>query len=161
MARYEVESPVTLSVFDRLIDENPKQAGEPPLSRAESLRLLKIALKRDLEWLLNTRRNPDELPPGLKEAERSFYNYGLPDITSIGLSAVQEQNKLKRALEKTVSQFEPRIAASRIVMEVLPTTNRGIRFHIQGLLRVDPSPVPVAFDTVLELPNCNYSVKGE
>ena len=46
-------------------------------------------------------------------------------------------------------------------MEVLSSTARGIRFHIQGLLRVDPKPEPISFDTVLELPCGQYDVKGD
>ena len=56
MARSQGNITVTLSVLDRLIDLEPKAAVEAPLTRSQSVRLLKAAVHRDLEWLLNTRR---------------------------------------------------------------------------------------------------------
>ncbi len=161
MARHELEHAVTLSVIDRLIDEEPKKQTEELPTRAKSLRKLKDSLKRDLEWLLNTRRNPDLEEGVYREAERSVYGYGLPDITSLGYASTRDQARLRRALESAISTFEPRILGPRVSMEVSPNMARGIRFHIQGLLRVDPAPEPVVFDTVLELPAGHYSVKGE
>ena len=161
MAKYDLEAPVTLSVLDRLIDEEPKSNAEAPLTRAQSLRRLKAALRRDLEWLLNTRRSPDENTCHYEQADKSILAFGLPDITSIGVQSTHDQARLKKAIERTVSRFEPRISDIRVVMEVAPTTVRGIRFHIQGMLQVDPAPEPVAFDTVLELPAGQYEVKGD
>jgi type VI secretion system protein ImpF len=160
MARQEVEAPVTISVLDRLIDLEPKTSSEPPLTRAQALRQLRASLRRDLEWLLNSRQ-PAEDTTAYAELERSVYRYGLPDITSLSLSAAKDQARLRRALEQAISSFEPRVSASRIAMEVLTRHARGIRFHIQGMLRVDPAPEPISFDTVLELPACQYEVKGE
>ena len=57
MARRDATGPVTLSVLDRLIDRDPKNRSEIPYTRAQSLRELKLALKRDLEWLLNTQKD--------------------------------------------------------------------------------------------------------
>lgn len=161
MAKFELDSPVSLSVLDRLIDMAPKESTEPAMSRAQTLRQLRSALRRDLEWLLNTRRNALEELENFKELERSVFAYGLPDITSLGLRSTRDQAKLRRALEATIAVFEPRISATRIVMEVLPSTARGIRFHIQGQLLIQPSPEPITFDTVLELPSGQYEVKGE
>ncbi len=148
-------------MVDRLIDLEPRNQAEARLTRAQSLRALKASLKRDLEWLLNTRRNPSLEEGVYKELERSVYAYGLPDITALGLSSIKDQNRLRRFLEVAISTFEPRISGARVRMDALPGVSRGIRFHIQGLLRVAPSPEPVAFDTVLELPSGQYEVKGE
>jgi type VI secretion system protein ImpF len=160
MARHDTDPPATLSIIDRLIDEEPKKSTEPSLSRAQSIRILKASLKRDLEWLLNSRRNPDLEEANHKDAERSVFGYGLPDITAFGLSSTIDQKRLRRAIEQAIAVFEPRIAGARVQMEVLPSTSRGIRFHIQGLLKMDPSPEPISFDTVLELPSGQYEVKG-
>jgi len=56
MARVTGESTITLSVLDRLIDREPELSQEPGLSRAQSVRILRAAVRRDLESLLNTRR---------------------------------------------------------------------------------------------------------
>jgi type VI secretion system protein ImpF len=55
MSRYDNEIRVTQSVLDRLIDLEPRLSSEPPKSNATSLADLKQSVRRDLEWLLNTR----------------------------------------------------------------------------------------------------------
>src|ERR1700676_598066 len=97
MARSSAETAVTvgLSTLDRLIDRDPDVSTEPMPTRSQSVRQLKEAVRRDLEWLLKTRRvavPPDE---SLKEVNRSLYVYGLPDFTSFRL---KDQDKLVRLL---------------------------------------------------------------
>jgi type VI secretion system protein ImpF len=51
-------------------------------------------VRRDLEWLLNTRRNPED--PGISrvETENSLYNYGLPDFSAYSIASPKDQTKL-------------------------------------------------------------------
>ena len=93
MARKPANSPVTLSVFDRLIDQDPKVRAEAAPTRQQSLRELKAALRRDLEWLLNTRQPLDAPPEGATELPHSLCAYGLPDITSMGVSSLEDRKK--------------------------------------------------------------------
>ena len=37
---------------------------------------------------------------------------------------------------------------------------RGVRFRIDGLLRVEPAPEPVTFDSTLRLPTKDFVVEG-
>lgn len=161
MARYEADSVITPSVIDRLIDNEPGAGADALLSRGQSLRQLKASLKRDLEWLLNTRRIPEEPPEGSQELERSLYNYGLPDIAALGVHSVSDQNRLLRMLEESVALFEPRIKGARVVLEPVASNTRVLRFQILGMLDIDPAPEKVAFDTVLELTRGEYEVKGD
>ena len=62
MARNLGETTVTVPVLDRLIDLEPGAQTENPPSRSQSERLLKRAVRRDLEWLLNTRRISRSVP---------------------------------------------------------------------------------------------------
>jgi len=64
---------VRLSVLDRLIDQEPENRHDVPVSRSLSVRLSKNAVRRDLEWLLNTRRIALEPDESLKEFNRSVY----------------------------------------------------------------------------------------
>jgi type VI secretion system protein ImpF len=161
MARGAPEANVTASVLDRLLDLEPALAVDPPVSRFQSLRLLRAALKRDLEWLLNTRRNPLPPPEGSEELKRSLYDYGLPDVTALGIHSVNDQKRLLRMLEATVALFEPRISGATVSMEPVAGKTHVLRFQIQGLLMVDPAPEKVAFDTVLELTRGEYEVRAE
>ena len=115
MARTPGDITVTLSVLDRLIDREPKSESEAPLTRSQSVRLLKAAVQRDLEWLLNTRRIFQEPDESLKEVNRSAYVYGLPDFSQYTMASAADQAKLLRQLLATIKMFEPRLANVRLV----------------------------------------------
>ncbi len=156
------ERSAKLSVLDRLIDHDPSRATEASASAAQSLRELKASLRRDIEWLLNTRRSIQEPPPGAAELERSLHVYGLPDICSMSLTSGQEFQRLARAMESSLVTFEPRLRAIRVKpAPAADSTSRVLRFQIEGVLRVEPVPEHVTFDTVLELASGQYEVKGE
>jgi type VI secretion system protein ImpF len=161
MAGRDASGPVTLSVLDRLIDNDPKHSVEVPLTRAQSLRVLKGALKRDLEWLLNTRRTIDPAPDSARETVRSVYHYGFADISSKSVLSNQDQNDLVREMESVITVFEPRLKRVKVRMEPLGENSRDLHFVIDGLLNVDPAPEPVRFDTVLEIGKGQYEVRGE
>jgi type VI secretion system protein ImpF len=161
MAHSAPDSAVTLSVFDRLIDVEPRDSKEAPLTRAQSVRMLRDAVRRDLEWLLNTRRiavAPDE---GYRELNRSVYVFGLPDFTGISQGTARDRDKLIRQIQNAIKIFEPRIAKVRIIpVETQGASSRTLRFRIEGLLLMDPEPEHVSFDTVLQLTSGAYEVQN-
>src|SRR5690349_6208241 len=97
--RSSVESPVTLSVLDRLIDLEPESSMEYPLSREQSLRLLRASVRRDLEQLLNSRRIAFDPDPSYIELRRSLYVIGVADFTTFSLTEASEQTRLLRHLQ--------------------------------------------------------------
>ncbi len=157
MPSLDKEGPVTLSVLDRLIDKEPDRALEPPLQRAQSLRELRAALRRDLEWLFNTRCSIESPPEGLREVERSVYNYGVRDVSSLSLRSPKDQEYLAKSLRTAIANFEPRLLSVKVNIE--PSSD-GIHFNIEGLLRMDPAPEPVFFDAQLEPTSGEYKVKS-
>ncbi len=161
MARFDNEIRITLTVLDRLIDEEPNVSSEAPASRQKSLRQLKAAVRRDLEWLLNTRQMVDAVPPALKETTRSLAVYGLPDFTSYSIKSPSERNRVRRALENAISTFEPRLEDVTVSLDPMHETERVIRFRVDARLKVDPVPEPITFDTVLQLGSGQYLVQGE
>jgi len=160
MPRRDVTGPVTLSVLDRLIDRDPKNRSEIPYTRAQSLRELKLALKRDLEWLLNTRKTIDPSPESARETVRSVYHYGFEDISSKAVLSSRDQNDLVREMESVIAVFEPRLKRAKVRLEREEGSYRALKFVIEGLLCMDPAPEPVRFDTVLELGKGEYEIKG-
>ncbi|HEX3877057.1 MAG TPA: type VI secretion system baseplate subunit TssE [Bryobacteraceae bacterium] len=162
MPRWEPEQTVTLSFLDRLIDNEPKQASDPPPSRARSIRQLKASLRRDLEWLLNTRRRPDPAGPEFKELEKSLFNFGLEDVTSMSWAVHKDRMSLTKMIEQCVAIFEPRISRIKVVsLEATEGAKHILRFQIEGLLDMDPAPELITFDTVLQLSSGEYQVGGE
>jgi type VI secretion system protein ImpF len=161
MARGAGETTITISVLDRLIDAEPENRMENPLSRAQSVRLLKSSVRRDLEWLLNTRRIADPPDEGLKEVNRSTYVYGLPDLSSVSVGNAGDRNRMVRQIVATINLFEPRLANVRLVLIETPdSAKKDVRLRIEAMLRMDPVPEPVSFDTVIELKSGNCHLSG-
>jgi type VI secretion system protein ImpF len=162
MARWEPEQTVTQSVLERLIDRDPLLASDPAPTRAQSVRLLKASLRRDLEWLLNTRRTPTPAKSDFAETEKSLYNFGLPDMSSFSWDSSRDRNRLSRIIETAVATFEPRITGLKVVaVESAPGAQHVLRFQIQGLLDMDPAPEHISFDTVLQISSGEYQVRGD
>jgi type VI secretion system protein ImpF len=156
----EVERTVQLSILDRLTDEQPDVRADPYLSRSESLRRFRRAIKRDLEFLLNSVRNADPIPESYRELKKSVYMYGLPDLNGVALENPQDEARLLRALEDVISTFEPRLSRVHVsAYERLSKKKSALLFRVEALLMVDPAPEPISFDTVLEVSKASYSVK--
>ncbi len=154
------ERTVRLSVLDRLLDDAPRQAADAPGSWEASLRELRACLVRDVEWLLNTRRVADPPLESCREVLRSVYQYGLPDISSMAASD-ETRERLARAVAECIDLFEPRLTAVRVTPKELGDgAGRGLHFTVEALLRLDPSPERVVFDTVVETVSGRVSVSG-
>lgn len=150
---------ITPSIIDRLLDFEPKVSTEAPKSRSRSLSELKQAVRRDLEWLLNTRHSPIEIPEGLEEINKSIAIYGLPDFTGLSSKNADDRKDLIGNIETALRIFEPRFMNLKVVLEEIDDVQRGIRFRIQAILRVEPTPEPVVFDTVLQVGSGGFEVK--
>lgn len=160
MARTDNEIRVTPSVLDRLLDFDPKSTQEEaPKSRSLSLRELKQSVRRDLEWLLNARCYAEDFDPNLEEIHQSVAVYGLPDFTGISAKNHLEQKRLTKAIETAVKTFEPRFINLKVTLEPVSTTDKALKFRIEGRLDIEPAPEPIAFDTVLQLGSGEFEVK--
>lgn len=159
MARTDNEIRITMSVLDRLLDFEPDVSREAPKSRSKSLRDLKLSVRRDLEWLLNTRSIPVEIDEKLEEIQKSIITYGLPDITGISAKSHLEQTRIVNALETAIKTFEPRFLDLKVFLEPVNNVDRMLKFRIEARLNVEPTPEPIAFDTVLQLGSGDFEIK--
>ena len=158
MSRTDHEIRITPSILDRLLDFEPQMSKEPPRSQAQSLADLKKSVKRDLEWLLNTRHTPIEIPESLEELNESMAVFGLPDLTSLSVKNPNEQNRLAKAIETALRVFEPRFINVKVSLQPIDSTDRQLRFHIEAHLDIEPVPEPVSFDTVLQVGSGEFAV---
>lgn len=145
------ERPLVPSVLDRLIDDEPDVSREAPIPAHQVLRQVKAAVQRDLENLLNTRLRHLTWPAHLEELKQSLVSYGLPDWAGVSLSSSKEREDFARMLEGLIRRFEPRFQR----ISVVPVNNtepldRTFRFRIDALLRVDPAPEPIVFDSLVK-----------
>lgn len=127
--------------------------------KREAINRHKDSVKRDLEWLLNTRQVVDDRLSLYPEVSRSVYAYGLPDISSINVGAIQDQNELLRRMERCIEIFDKRLAKTEITLAPIVSLNRVLRFSITGLVLMDPAPEEIMIDTILDPASGAYEVK--
>ena len=149
------------SLLDRLLDDRPGQTSEPPQDTHFSLSQLKQSVARDLEALLNTRREALEgVPHELVEVQRSLLMYGLPDFTTFNLLSDHDRREVQRALTDVITLFEPRLEQVQIVLDDQTQGDRALGFRVEALLKVDPAPEEVTFDATLQLQTQEYVFQG-
>ena len=159
MARSEIERNVSQSLLDRLTDLSPDVPADPPASRFASTQAFRDGVTRDLEWLLNTRRTMVPAPAHCQELRRSAYEYGLPDTTGVAPSTRAGREAVLEILQDVLSRFEPRLGEVRVRLAEGQAVAQ-LRFTVEALLRMDPEPERVLFDTVLDVSRGEYEVEG-
>jgi len=137
------------SIIDRLTG-----GARPGADIRIGVRDLVHAVRRDIEWLLNSRRLLDEELADLPEARRSILAYGIPDFTQFAASSEADRRSICDLIAEAVRTFEPRLDPRSIAVEAVPDKGDGIfrmGFRISGVLHVEPIHEPVAFDTSIEM----------
>jgi type VI secretion system protein ImpF len=161
MAKVSPDQPLLPSVLDRLLDDDPTVSRDPPRNRYQVLREVKQSIRRDLENLLNTRRQPRPLPAGLEELEASLISYGVPDVSGSGFGSTKGAEKFRTILEEVIARWEPRfLRVSVSLTQQGEQIDRTLRFRIDALLRTDPAPEPIVFDSSFEPTTGTVEVKG-
>lgn len=161
MARTDNDVGITKSVLDRLIDYEPGNSREAAGSRSKNLKELREAVRRDLEWLLNTRHVAGGIPPDLTELHNSVAAFGLPDFANLSTNQLDDQKRMRSDIEEAIRIFEPRLQDVVVTLQPSHSTERLMHFRIDGRLNVEPVPEPISFDTVLQLVNGQYVIKEE
>ena len=159
MAQAEDSDLVVPSIFDRLSSE-----GEQPLhtrSHAQLLRELRRSVMRDVAHLLNTRRRAIDSPPELTELSQSNLGYGIPDITGGNFNSPNALEEFRRIVEDTLRRYEPRFQSVRVrLLANAFEADSTVRFRIDAMLRAEPAPEPIVFDSIMEPVLCNFEVRG-
>jgi type VI secretion system protein ImpF len=172
---------IVFSVLDRLVDDFDGGSGQGDATapgRREQVRRdprqrhnvvtkgeferYRASVRRDLEWLLNTRKIAEPLPDGLKEVERSVYCYGLPDFSQLNLHPGRsegDQTRLAGIIARAIELFEPRILDVRVTVAGRPATTLDVGFQVSGRLKMKPRPEPVVYDTTLDVIQGKYAVE--
>ncbi len=161
MAKEQNKRALLASVLDRLLDDEPGNHKEQPRSQGQDHRALKQSVRRDLENLLNTRWRCKSWPPELRELDVSLVDYGIPDFTGVNMSVPSERNKLRTVIERVIRRFEPRLKNATVaILENADAFDRTLRFRINALLRTEPAPEPVTFDSELEPITTSIEIKA-
>ncbi|MFQ5650917.1 MAG: type VI secretion system baseplate subunit TssE, partial [bacterium] len=156
MPRSRNKQTYTPSLLDRLLHSQSAESSSDGEVSWDLRRIIE-SVRMDLEALLNTRLEIEQEPlPEYTEVRRSLLTYGLPDLTSFQLKSAQEKRRLTRTIEHVIRTFEPRLQRVRVTLVSPIEDHSTLHFSIEGLLRTEPAPEHVAFDTSLELSTGEY-----
>lgn len=91
------------------------------------------SILRDLEMLLNTRREEFLVPAEFEQTASSIVNFGVPDLAKCGsLRTGPEQAKLCRWIEDAIRIFEPRLCNVAVRVVDRENVNPILRFRVEG-----------------------------
>jgi type VI secretion system protein ImpF len=160
-------SPQQKERLSRLLAQTERRAEIEARGIVVSGRVLREAVRRDIEALFNTERfesvplrTPQEAallaaedPPDLRdfpEVRRSVVNYGVPAFA--GRSARDfDRDGLARELKAILATFEPRLKESATRVTVSTSDKTGITIEIDGLLIMAPVPERLRLRTLVDL----------
>lgn len=149
------------SVLDRLVDDSPDLAIDPPVSLADQIREMRETIRRDIEALLNTRRCPLSPPSDLKELAGALVNYGVDGMISANLATDVAKARLARAIEKRIGAFETRLANIRVtILKSRSITERALRLRIEASFRLIDGMPPISFESVIDPSTQRFLVEG-
>lgn len=133
------------SLLDRLTDHEPQRAREPAEAQGVDDAQLRLLVRRDLAWLLNTTHLATGVDLGeFPEVARSVLNYGVPDLSGRTLSSV-DSSQLERQIAQGLMQYESRLVRETIRVRVSSAPNGAGRptlfVEVAAVLRTEPLPV--------------------
>lgn len=152
---------VQLPLLDRLIDDAPELLQDKPLVAAEAMELLRRAVRRDMEALLNAHRPWQPVPSSYPALRLSPLGYGIPDAMAATLADPRRREGLRAEIEDTIRRFEPRFSYVQVtLLEDEDKLTARLRLRVKAMLRAEPAPEPVAFDTVIDTVTATVVVRA-
>ncbi|MFO0762724.1 MAG: type VI secretion system baseplate subunit TssE [Byssovorax sp.] len=136
-------------LFDRLVDEAPKQR-QPESTPARTLDLeeLKVSVAKELETLLSTRCTVSG--DVALSRPRTILDYGMPDLDQGGKTIVSEDRmRLIRLIRETIEAFEPRLRNLSVEVEQDQDERTRLLVNIDGLLLIEDVREPISFQMPL------------
>lgn len=142
---------IQASVLDRLI-------GDDLTSGRHAFRTARACVMRDIENLLNTKKNILPLPKAYHNLEKSLFTYGVKDFTHENAKSLTALRRMLKEIKRTVEIFEPRLKRVQITLDQNAANDR-FQFKISGVLVVDPISEPVTFDTHMDSKRGKYVIE--
>lgn len=152
MAELTTQERLQPSLLDRLTDDEPGSRVESRDKRVMSMRQLRAAVLRDLEWLLNAACRPiDDEIHQYPLVARSVLNYGMPDLTGLAASGLS-QGRVEQMVFSAIQAFEPRIVDHTLgVKAIAKDEGNHLAFEIAGELCPLPMPEALFVRTQVDL----------
>ena len=119
----------------------------------EAVRRYEDSVRRDLEWLFNSRRVKDDRLESYPQLRNSIFCYGIPDLNSEDPSRTHDKDELLHNMEDAVARFDRRLRDLTIEFGSQVLGSHLLHFHIAGVVMMDPVPAEVAFQSSLDPTN--------
>lgn len=149
------------TLFDRLLDDEPQHSTEATPGHRCSVKAYKESVVRDLEQLVNTRRElvANELDdwPLL---QGTLLDFGLPDFVNRGTRSTEDRRLIQRQLEHTIEQGDKRFTNVRVQLINPDSQTRILQFRIEAVLVLSETTQHVSFDAVLQVNTQQYKVQN-
>lgn len=142
------ETYVRASLLDRLIDLEPKFPQEAQPLRAQTPRALRASVRRDLEWLLNTRCPVPEAE--LAQRQRSVIDYGVRDFGTFFTNNSEDYQRIAQMIEQAIASYEPRLTDCRVHVTPLRGNHRKLQVRLDAVLVLDHKNEPVSFPIIID-----------
>jgi type VI secretion system protein ImpF len=136
---------ITQSLVDRLIDDDPQASFDAHESEDDAVARYKVALRRDLESLLNTKRPWLPVVDRYPGMDRTVVGYGIPDLSTEDMSVPAVRERVRRVIAQVIREHEPRLSEIDIEMDEGPTS-RGMRLRIAAVLNITQSEETVVYE---------------
>lgn len=149
------------TLFDRLLDDMPQQQVETQSGRLCSLETYKQNMVRDLEVMVNTRR--ELLANALDQyplLQGTVLEYGLPDFIGKGMHNPEDRLLIQRQLERSIERGDHRFHNVRVILADQTQKSRMLRFRVEAMLVLVDVTRPISFDAVLQVNTQEYKVQN-
>jgi type VI secretion system protein ImpF len=155
MAATDLRDRLQPALLDRLTDDNPENKQDGDDRRVLNKQQLRLAVLRDLSWLLNAVQPLGKQAEGAPHAADSVLNYGLPPMSGQLASKVDVPN-LEQSIRQAILRFEPRILEHSLSVKAVDSgamldAHNVIEFEIRGFLWAQPIPLELLLRTQLDL----------
>jgi len=147
-----------LSVFDRL----DQDVAEGLISGAAAdIDVVRNAVLRDVENLLNTRRLVDTPQNGTPRLRESMYVYGIGDFIAQNPRNGRVQKILESSIREVLSRFEPRLRDVRVEFRPGDHCEPNLCFVVSATLHAEPVEEPIFFNTWFSASRGEYRIDPE
>jgi type VI secretion system protein ImpF len=150
------KQPLQLSIFDRL---HPSGSASPG-SLMSDLDIVRAAVLRDFENLLNTRRRIVAPPENFKYLADSLYTYGIEDFVAKNPKNPQVRQALMTTIHSTIVKFEPRLRNVSVDFKADEGNSQNLCFSVRATLYAEPVREPICFDTWFSASRGEYKINN-
>ena len=123
------------TLLERLADPETNA----PLTISENTELMAESIIRHLQRMLNTRQGHVLTQP----------EYGMPDVTEFIHSLPDAVNEVRRAIRKSIEEFEPRLRNVEVNVVEIEQGSLQLKFEVTAELVTEKEEASVWFETAI------------